>query len=660
MSYLDGCLEVLERLEASVEERISFLEESNQRQRDVLAFFKQVKAEKLEREREREELRNQEFERQQVEQERVLKSSQGPQPPLSPSSISPDNKNDCFPADGETVSAKSSSSSLEDILARARVLRQSASKQGKQAGQSHARPQAKGQDLKRSSSQNKLEAALAIAKAQPKAQAKSQVPRVGQAKAQPKTHPRSQPRGGASSAALGGGGVAKKRPPWVTEALPPPQSSQFARPRPPLPALPTQSQPHQSPPQKHPPLPRRSALEDFLAQAAIVTNPFHVPFCYLSPGEPGYHPTMGHRGSGLMPSSEVLMAQAAALSKIEGRPTFPPSLCFTLVERERLVEAGVRLSSASSSSTPPVNRGQSEDIPPPANLLPMLQQLRQQFERVWATRLQRAQAQAKAKASAYGCNSTGLGLAAELSPSERTELLTMWYRWHKLLELYKAMHPPRPGSKEAMAKLLAAAAASPQLSPGARAAAAAAVAKKAASATTDRKSVAGSSGGSGSGRKAQEAEDEEERSARRRLADMHEELISTMPLLAPLPLPSPLPAFAQAASSSGGGSSGLRVLASKEWLKSAHDAVDSFHDALQSRVEFVAETGLGRMLFRELHTRLRRCQDKDKDGRREGGGTGAELGEWREALRVYRAAHCVLVERAQTSKCRFLEKQPDG
>ena len=101
-------------------------------------------------------------------------------------------------------------------------------------------------------------------------------------------------------------------------------------------------------------------------------------------------------------------------------------------------------------------------------------------------------------------------------------------------------------------------------------------------------------------------------------------------------------------------------MASKDWLKSAHEAIDSFHDALQSRVEFVAETGLGRMLLRELQRRLKSCQDKDARREGGGGGAGAELGEWREALRVYRAAHCVLVERAQTSKCHFLEKSHDG
>jgi len=298
-------------------------------------------------------------------------------------------------------------------------------------------------------------------------------------------------------------------------------------------------------------------MADLQAQLAILTNPAVSALALPSGGEEDGAP---HRGAALTQSRELWAAQAGLLTRLRGVPSFPPSLCFSLVEEERLLAAGVRpATTAAAASAPPVNASPPTE-PPHANLQPMLQQLQQQFDKVWKSKLERQG-------------------PAQLGAQDRVELLRMWYRLQKCLQVYAHVR----GSPSALA----------------------------APATAPANTTVGAG-----------AEEE-------RVAGLLGELIAPLPLLAPTPTPSK-----------------LQTLASPDWKAQARRCVDDFHAALQSRVEFTAETAVGKVFLKSVLRGLRACVEAPEDAER-----------WKDALRAYRAAHCLLLRQAQSAtSCLFITK----
>ena len=468
---LSVCL-TLDSLEAAVSERLSALEAQHARQRQVLAFLRLCREEK----RAKEAAADAKLEG--VAEEQVQDK---PKP---------------------DASVTGSNGSLEDVLARARVMRQVKQQQQHQASSSSSAQDSKKDSKTKSKSlllSGKLNAALDLAKAQPK---------------KGETHE-------------------------------PPQD-RFAKTNSPLPLAP------QSPERN-----KTSPVADLQAQLAILTNPAISALALASGGGEDGAP---HRGAALTMSRELWAAQSGLLTRLRGVPSFPPSICFSLVEEERLLAAGARPATTAAAQAQRPNTAPKSE-PPHANLQPMLQQLQQQFDKVWKSRLERQG-------------------PAQLGVQDRVELLRMWYRLQKCLQVYSHLR----GSPSALA------APAPATSTATAAAAGA----------------------------------EEER-----VAGLLSELIAPLPLLAPTPAPSK-----------------LQTLASPEWKAQARRCVDDFHSALQSRVEFTAETAVGKVFLKSVLRGLRACVEAPEDAER-----------WKDALRAYRGAHCLLLRQAQSAtSCLFITK----
>ena len=73
--------------------------------------------------------------------------------------------------------------------------------------------------------------------------------------------------------------------------------------------------------------------------------------------------------------------------------------------------------------------------------------------------------------------------------------------------------------------------------------------------------------------------------------------------------------------------------------------IDEFHDAVDSRVEYVAEAIIGQHLLRDLVVSMRECCSKKDQPR----------AKWVKVFKEYRTVHALLVDRAKKgSSVKFL------
>ena len=329
--------------------------------------------------------------------------------------------------------------------------------------------------------------------------------------------------------------------------------------------------------------------DDVYAQLALLTSSSSTTL--LRPWGQGPNACSGPT---VATSPELFAAQATLLTRLRGRhggalgsAELPPSLCFLMVERERLRAAGVQAGSAKPRPgqvrCPGGEDREDEednegDAPggPPANLLPMLQQLRQQYDKTWRARLERTS-------------------SAGLSPQERMDLLTLWYRTHTCLEVYAHLRGGAAGGE------VGGDVGSDR--GGSRG-----------SECGSRKDSSGS--GSGSGGVVTDPDGDY-------IAGLIAELLSPLPAQAPVAIPRKLAA-----------------LASREWAAAARRAVEDYHAVLQARIDFVLESLCGRVVLKSVVRGLRVCADLQRDG--------VDCQEdWVEALKAYQAVYCLLVKHAQ-------------
>lgn len=321
MSSLNLAGRFLSEVDDAITERLAILEQAHERQRAVLHFLKKCKEEK-----------DAGLDHSDAKIDSPTQSSTK-QSTKDDTSVTAHSSSQSTTSTNDAASTpRSSNSSLEEVLTRARVLRQT--KQSSSAPPSRERvgSGSKSRAVVKSSpmdiTSTKLHQALSIAKSQPK---------------EPITK-HAQPCASEDKEVSLKGAVADEN------------------------------------------------LSDLLAQLAITTSP-------------SYSRTTSHA---LSTTKELYLAQAGLLSRLHGRPSLPPSLHYEVVEIERLQSSGTRRS-------PPVPTPVSPT--PPTNLLPMLQQLRMQYEKQWRTRLQ----------------------GGELSSPDKIGLLTLWYRTRKTLQVYDGL-----------------------------------------------------------------------------------------------------------------------------------------------------------------------------------------------------------------------------
>lgn len=383
----------LQAVDALLSERLGVLEATTERQRDVIHYLK-------------------------VCLSQIVQNKAEPPPP--PTTQGAEAKSEAIKAESRAEQqgkeTSRSNSSLEEILARARVMRQS-------QAQAKAAP---------SSSSS----ASSAKRGTPSSRASAPTPAAKLRAAQDKGAPRdARITNNSSNSNINNNNN---------------NSSSYSRSSSSSDAKSTPFSPPTPPPSHAPAASSRSTIwqDDVYAQLSLLTAPSS------SSVRAWAHGPAGCSGPAVATTAELFAAQATLLTRLRrrdrgggpgqsasrsvsgsgsgsrscserGAVELPPSLCFLLVERERLRAAGVHgqhpqhkaekgdSDIAAEASDPPA-------APPPANLLPMLAQLRQQYDKTWRARLERPSGQGQ----------------GGLTPHERMELLTLWYRAHVCLGVY--------------------------------------------------------------------------------------------------------------------------------------------------------------------------------------------------------------------------------
>lgn len=100
------------------------------------------------------------------------------------------------------------------------------------------------------------------------------------------------------------------------------------------------------------------------------------------------------------------------------------------------------------------------------------------------------------------------------------------------------------------------------------------------------------------------------------------------------------------------------ILITKEWYKTAANAVDLHHEAFDNRLKFVIETAIGRYELRNTVKKLKECCASEKEFRNKTGNRNkSNKEEWVSALKYYKAVYCCLTTEAQDfSSCIFISK----
>jgi hypothetical protein len=103
----------------------------------------------------------------------------------------------------------------------------------------------------------------------------------------------------------------------------------------------------------------------------------------------------------------------------------------------------------------------------------------------------------------------------------------------------------------------------------------------------------------------------------------------------------------------------LSALLTKPALSRKEEAaVELFHASLRSRVQYIVEAMLGALLLKPAVSALKECCRQSAAGRGNASFNSEEDKAWRQALQIYRALHCLLLNECQRRQQCHLLNQP--